>query len=806
MFFKMLKNDLRQKKALNFVLFLFITIASMLVFVSSVQLYEYMTGNERNRNTCKMSDMLIFSDSQGRIQENARKNCKDNLDKNSHVKGYYRREMKSIPISQIDFEMVDEKSINDLLYSAHYLTVLPKDRDLLFSTDESPISVENNTVWLSQKYKTLAGVNVGDIMHLTTDMGNTYPLRVAGFYKQPYLGSFQWYVISEADYEYLSGEFFENMDMYGVQLDEVSYSVYLDLSDKLRSNLSSVWIVMQDRQNSNDYILSFILSIFLALISLFFILIIIMTIRFTMIAALKDEEREIGMMRAIGVDSFAFRWLFAAKYIAFALAGGAIGMAAGYPLSRYVLSMFSADSIFPSAGEIIIAGILSVILIVLLIVGFSFIVMRRISRISVISAIRGENIGERFGRSKAVLLHRSRIMPTPVYLAVSDIIKRFRRYVFLLIAYTLGILIMLFAFNIKNSVISTDYLKYLLNYQIDFFVEFKMDQLEGYHRRMIAEDKGLWELVNEDIKKAGIPARVEADHYETSGITKLNKNDIVTTVYYGKGDISRLPYCAGTMPVKKDEAALSRFAASDLGIDIGDEIEIILGTTSEDGMSRENTTEKFKVTGLIDMIDSGTLTAILGNEYEPKGEQKDFQYGMAFIIDAEGAEKEKAFNDLEKLFGEEVTLTGEEYVHRALLEYDQLFTMLEYGVGGLVIFILILMTYLYSSIFIAEEKSEIALLKSLGFTDGSIKAAHVIRILLLALAAVILGELLLQTAGQAIVGMIMESLGITGFRFLPEWVFSVCVIPCILTAAVVLTQWLNLEQIKKIAIWSISNE
>ena len=141
-----------------------------------------------------------------------------------------------------------------------------------------------------------------------------------------------------------------------------------------------------------------------------------------------------------------------------------------------------------------------------------------------------------------------------------------------------------------------------------------------------------------------------------------------------------------------------------------------------------------------------------------------------------------------------------------MLEYDQLFTLLEYGVGGLVIFILILMTYLYSSIFIAEEKSEIALLKSMGFTDGSIKAAHVIRILLLALAAVILGELLLQTAGQALVGMIMESLGITGFGFLPEWVFSVCVIPCILTAAVVLTQWLNLGQIKKIAIWSISNE
>lgn len=289
MFFKMLKNDLRQKKALNFVLFLFITIAAMLVFVSSVQLYEYMSGNERNRDACKMSDMLIFSDSHGWTQEDSRKNCKDNFDKNSHIKGYYQREVKRAQIGQIDFEMVDEKSIDDLQFSDHYLTVLPKDRDLLYSIDDSPISVENNTVWLPQSYRTLAGVNVGDIMKLTTDMGNTYPLRVAGFFKQPYLGFFKWYVISEADYEYLSGEFFGTTDMYGLQLDEVSYSIYLDLYDKL-SKVSNVRIEMQDMQNSNEYILSFILSAFLALISLFFILIIIMTIRFTMIAALKDEE------------------------------------------------------------------------------------------------------------------------------------------------------------------------------------------------------------------------------------------------------------------------------------------------------------------------------------------------------------------------------------------------------------------------------------------------------------------------------------------------------------------------------------
>ena len=64
-----------------------------------------------------------------------------------------------------------------------------------------------------------------------------------------------------------------------------------------------------------------------------------------MLAAIKREEKEIGMMRAIGVDSFRYRWMFAATYITFAVIGGVAGITLGEPLARYVVRKFCKNII-----------------------------------------------------------------------------------------------------------------------------------------------------------------------------------------------------------------------------------------------------------------------------------------------------------------------------------------------------------------------------------------------------------------------------------------------------------------------------
>ena len=127
-------------------------------------------------------------------------------------------------------------------------------------------------------------------------------------------------------------------------------------------------------------------------------------------------------------------------------------------------------------------------------------------------------------------------------------------------------------------------------------------------------------------------------------------------------------------------------------------------------------------------MDGGTPTVLVGSAYQLPVHNNSV---MGFFIDAEGSEKDKVFSQLEDLFGADTVLTGMEYTKRALADYSSLFDLLESAIGGAVLFILMLMTYLYTSVFIAEETSEIALMKSIGFSERTIKASHIFRILIL---------------------------------------------------------------------------
>lgn len=800
MFWKMLKSDLKQKKGLSIVLFLFITVASVLVFVGGVQIYQFFTGSERNDTACKSSDMIVYNPRTGPKKDDFKRYVEKAIDHNPNVAGKYKREVRRISSDCVDFPAIDESKIDSMKYAEHYLMTMPKEGDLVFSLDDQPFAVENGTVWVSEKLRETAFADVGQMIRITTDYGNTYALTIAGFYKQPYATNYnKWYIVSDGDYEKLSEEILNPVDLYGVKFKTKDTLTFINISEEL-SRRTVAHATLQNAESSDSYILGYILAIFIALISLFFILIVIMTIRFTMIAAIKDEEREIGMLRAIGADSVRFRWLFAAKYIFFAVIGGIIGIIAGIPLSKIVLSAFTPGNIMPSIGEIIIIGILSVIFIVALIVGFSLLVMKRINKISVVSAIRGENRAEKFGSGKGMLLHKRKKMSPSFYLACSDLTKRFKRYAFLLVAYTLGALIILFAVNIKNSVITPDFLKYSLIYQADFFTQFTDEQIKRYSDKITKENAEIWDLVNEDIKSAGIAAHVDAEHYTTLGKMARGNGTISTSIYWGSGDISKLSYHVGTVPIHENEAALSWSASQSLGIMLGDEIELTIPYNTKDHKHNEKKA-KFKVTAFVNAMDGGVPIALIGKEFDLPASGKTC---MAMIID--GSNKNEVISQLKATFGEHAILTGQEYTRMVLIEYSNIFDMLEYAVGSAVLFILILMTYLYASVFIAEEKSETAFMKSIGFMSGTIKAAHIFRTLILSVISVIIGEILLRTLGQFIVGTIMDGLGITGFGLLPEFFMSFIAVPVLIMAAVLLTQWLSLRKIDKIDILNMKDE
>ena len=77
-------------------------------------------------------------------------------------------------------------------------------------------------------------------------------------------------------------------------------------------------------------------------------------------------------MKAIGVDSLSYKSLFVVKYIAFAILGGIIGMFAGIPLGKFMVSKFVVNTLNPDKMIVISLGVISCIVFVLLMILFSF--------------------------------------------------------------------------------------------------------------------------------------------------------------------------------------------------------------------------------------------------------------------------------------------------------------------------------------------------------------------------------------------------------------------------------------------------
>ncbi len=804
MFFKMLKNDLKRKKGLNLILLLFITAASVLLFVSAAQLYMQITGNERTAVHCNSSDALILITNGSGEQETTRKGVERVLDNTAGITGFVRDEGVILRAAQLDFDEVEEAEQESFFEKTQLVTTLPRTQNLVYDLNDQPFYVRNGTVALPHTMQSITGAKIGDKMRIISPMGRIYEFEIAQFYKEPSASFLFRYILSDADYAVLAEDAPLLTDIYAVMIKNGNVEPLDQALTALRTKgivpmEHPLWAVMLGYGMNDNYVLNYVLTVFIMLVSVFMLIIILMTIRFTMISALSEEEKEIGMMRAMGIDSVSFRWLFAAKYIAFAVIGGIVGILAGYPLSRIVSKLFAGGITLPQPWEMILVGAASTVLMMLAIIGFSMLVMRRIKRISVMDAIHGENRGERFGKSSRLLLHRRGKMPVPVYLGLSDILTRFKRYVFLLIASTLGASMILLTGYLYDSVVCLDFAKYAIIYRADFFPDFNDDMMKAYEERENAEGKTFWEVFNEELDENGIAAHVHLNSYTNGELLTGGTTDC--SVFFNYEEPEMLQFCEGQAPVLGNEAAMSSYTARQRGIRVGDEVDVSVLEYAESRLSSSMVRQKVIITGLIDMMEAGTPTLIMGKEYD-RGVELDTTY-YALTIDSE--DKQAEFDKMVDLFHGHM-MTTEEYVHRTMETYDLPLRLLRDVVTGTVIFVTILLTILYMNIFISEDTPEIALLRCMGFSEKNVRTAQLVRMLTLTVFSAAASILLLKTVGTVFVDVLFRVVGLSGFRFLPMPELTCCIMPVILLVSVLVPSLIRLHGIRSIKIANLSEE
>jgi len=805
MFFKMLKSDLKRKKGLNVILFVFICVASILVFAGSVQIFSNITRERTAERLCRSSDTIFWTLRNKGDSEEIRKKAVDIIDNNENVSEWSTSVMTLVDIDNLDFPDYDESESPYLFKSKLQCFVpLPREHDLVYDINDEPFFVPNGCIAVPIEISNETGVQKGDVIRFTTDTGYTYELEVCTVFKDNIANGLRRFIVSDEDCDLLSEGFVRKFTSYSVCLKDNSFTKVEAIENELDEKGVPLMTVAYRGSIDDDLVMMEIISVFIILISVFLIAIIFMTIRFTMIADLKSEEKEIGMMKALGIESFSFRWIFAAKYIAFAIVGGIIGIAAGLPLAAMLVNMFGPDAILPERYIMVLIGIASVAVMIFVMIAFSLLVMRRIKKISIIDAIHGENRGERFRKSFPLFLHKRKHMPVPLFLALTDILGRFKRYIFLIIAYSLGAAILLLVFNVRNSIINPHYTRFWLYHDYDFNITYSDDEYDSIRKEIQKTGKNFYEVENERFAAAGIPAHFDF-MYDGSGYVDLDDGESrYFSILWREGEPEKFTYRrGGTAPKLANEAAMSAYTAKKIGVKTGDVIKVRINENNADHTGRVLVEREIVITALFDLMEMNSPAIIMGDEFGGA-----YKYGYrctGYTIDAPESEKPAVVKQLREFIDGRV-YSGYEAIRRDVGDFDRLFLLLEYGVGGAVLLVMMLITYLYMSIFVAEEVPETALLKSMGFRDITIKAEYMIRIALLLLISLILGETYIWTLGNMLFEGFMKQYEVTGMGFEFEFPVNFIVLPLIMLACLLLTAVFTLRGVKHIGIWKISEE
>jgi putative ABC transport system permease protein len=188
---------------------------------------------------------------------------------------------------------------------------------------------------------------------------------------------------------------------------------------------------------------------------------------------------------------------------------------------------------------------------------------------------------------------------------------------------------------------------------------------------------------------------------------------------------------AGRLPKYDNEVTMTTILAKKMGVEIGDKITLILPWGEE----------KFLITGNYESMDN--LGEGMRFSTDVKLDENALLALMPFHVEVlSDIPPKEAMERIAELYPEFTIKTTQEFLARFLSSYLQqlkilvgVVTLLSFGIASLV-------TVLMCKGFLSQERGDVAILKSIGYTDLTLRRWQSLRILICVSVAVVLGSLL----------------------------------------------------------------
>ncbi|MDR1409359.1 MAG: ABC transporter permease [Oscillospiraceae bacterium] len=517
----------------------------------------------------------------------------------------------------------------------------------------------------------------------------------------------------------------------------------------------------------------------LVLISLLVIVVALLCIRFSLLAKIEEDYKEIGVLKAVGLRVSHIKKLYMVKYGAIA----GVACLAGFIISVLVQSPFM-ENIRLYLGESnrfipgLLFGFIGSALIFTVIMLYVNSVLRRFRKISAAQAVRFGAPQEKTKLIRGFTLSGNKLFSSNIFLGTKDVLSRKKLYITMLTVLIISSFIMNVPQNIYNTISARSFMTYMGIGQCDVTI-------------------GISQTLTDDV--AGSTAQI-AD--ALAGDDSVSKYTVLVCKMFdmiaGDGSVRRLRvelgdhtafpifYSSGGMPQTEAEIAISKSNADELEKTVGDEILLII-----DGEERRLT-----ICGIYSDITNGGFTTKAVFEAN-QGEILWSSIPVTFVDGLTASAKVSQYReifpfakvsgveeDIEQMFG--ATIAAVQIASRVSI--------------GLTIALTVLVTLLFMKMLVAKDRYSVAILKSIGFNNANIRRQYITRGMGVLATGVVIGTLLSNTLGELVGVALISSFGASSFKFVVNPLFSYLFSPLLIALCVYVATLLGVSDIRLLKI------
>ena len=773
MFWRILKKDLKRKKTMNIILLLFVVLCSMFAAASVNNIIAVVGGLDYYFEKAELGDYFIIERSTG-----GEDTISKILKHSENVSGY---RTYNVVNASCDNLKTDSGKLMEFSNIALICDINNTKQNFFGMDNEVITNVENGKVYITGSVPKREGVKIGERFYV--ELGDTkLPLEVAGFAKDALLGSEMMgnprLLINSADFETLTAD--ETIHTYSCGH---VYDIDTDNAAALESELNEQngMLFSGDRDLIKmTYIMNMLVAAIILVVSAGLLIVSFVVLRFTIRFTIAEEFREIGVMKAIGLNNSSIRMLYLVKYLGITLAGAVIGYFGSVPFGNLLLKSVSENMVLGNDNGMII-GVVCCIAVVLIIMLFGWSSTRRIEKLSAIDAVRSGQTGERFRKRSLLSLGKSKFGSTG-FLALNDVTSEPKQYGMLTAVFAICTALVMILAVTANTLDSGSLLYLLSMTESDVYLTDSSRAME-----IIAGTKTICETEDEiaDIlTENDMPGNVYLEDWYKLPVTAKNGSfqinflkcaDTVTTDY---------DYTDGSAPMKPDEIAVTKQISKKLGAEIGDRVTVKIG-----GEERE-----FIITAYFQCFNNLGECARFHQDVEIADTlmTSSFSYQITFDDHPDKAVIEERIEKLKDIFDNQNIFDTKGFVKDCMGVGDMI-AAVKNLVLMLSLIIIILLAVLMERSFISKERSEIALLKAVGFDSGSVILYHTMRFGITVIIAIVTASALLMPLTKLIMDPLFGMMGAIGkieyqfnaleiFGAYPVIIFCVTVLSAALTA------------------------